>query len=157
MTATTQTKPGACSIVTVERRLTAVIKVQVPMSEIPAAQRSVRGKIAAALPSLNVGPLGHTCTLWRPSTEGWLYMEPGVIVARAFAPAGEVVCSLLPAGRTAHFKLVGSFAGLPGAWQTLLDWCTKEGLKRAGTNWEIYGDTSADPAKQETFLHALLA
>ena len=157
MTATTETNPGPCSIVTVERRLTAVIKAQVPMSEIPATQRSVRAKIAAALPALNAGPLGHTCTLWRPPTDGRLNLEPGVIVARAFEPAGEVVCSVLPAGRIAHFKLVGSFAGLPGAWQTLLDWCAKEGLKRAGTNWEIYGDTSADPAKQETFLHALLA
>jgi effector-binding domain-containing protein len=150
-------KPGDCSIVTVERQLTAVVKTQVPMNEIPQAQRSSRSKIDAALKSLDVGPIGHSCTFWRPPTEGRLYMEPGVVVARAFEPAGEVVPSDLPAGRAAHFLLVGSFEGLPGAWNALLGWCRQEGLKLAGANWEIYGDHNDDPAKLQTSLYALLA
>lgn len=153
----TKTRPGECSIVTVERQLTAVVKARVPMNKIPEAQRSARGKINAAIQSLEVGLLGHTCTLWRPATDGHLDMEPGILVSRVFEPAGEVVPSALPAGRAAHFLLVGSYDGLPGAWQTLFDWCAEKGLKLADINWEIYGDWNDDPSKLETSIHALLA
>lgn len=154
---TTSSKPGECSVVTVERRITAVVKAIVPMAEIPEAQRSSRRKIDAALKSLDVEPVGPSCTLWRPSTDGRLDMEPGVVVSRAFEPVGEVVTSALPAGRAARFLLVGPFDGLSGAWQTLFGWCAKENLKPAGINWEIYGDFNSDPTQQETWVHALLA
>ena len=78
------------------------------------------------------------------------------MVTRAFEAAGEVVPSELPAGRTAHLVLVGPYDGLPGAWRTLLDWCSAENLKLAGTNWQIYRDES-DASRPQTALHALLA
>jgi effector-binding domain-containing protein len=151
----TTTKPGECRIVTVERQLTAAARAQVRIDEIPEMQRSLRRKIKAAVQSLDVGPLGDTCTLWRPLADGRLDLEPGILVARAFDPVGEIVPSALPAGRAAHFLYVGPYAGLSAAWQTLFAWCTREGLKRAGINWEIYGNE--DCAQPETSLHALLA
>jgi hypothetical protein len=158
-TVTDMTKPGPgeCRIVTVERQLTAVAKIQVRIAEIPEAQRSLRRKINAALQSLDVGPLGHSFTLWRPMPDGRLDMEPGVLVSRAFEPVGEVVPSALPAGRAAHFVLVGPYDGLSGAWQTIFAWCAEKGLKLAGVNWEIYGEWNDDPSKLETSMHALLA
>jgi len=72
-------------------------------------------------------------------------------------PVGEVVPSALPAGRAAHFLLVGSYEGIPGAWQTLFAWCAEQRLKLADVNWEIYGEWNDDPAKLETSMHALLA
>jgi len=147
-----------CAIITTERLLTAVVKIHAPMNKLPEAQRSARATIDAALPSLDVGKLGRTCTLWRPPVEGSLYMEPGTMVSRVFAPAGGVVPSALPEGRTAHFLLKGPFDGLPGAWKTLFDWCAAENLKLAGLNWEIYSDwAGVDPAGHETNLYALLA
>ena len=44
-----------CSIVTVDRQLTAVVKAKVPFPEIPMAQRSARAAVDAALPSLEAG------------------------------------------------------------------------------------------------------
>jgi hypothetical protein len=106
----------ACSIVTVDRQLTAVVKATVPFAEIPKAQRSARGAVDAALPSE------------------------------------------LPAGRAAHFQLKGPFDSMPGAWQTLFDWCKAEKLDLAGVNWEIYMPwEGVDPAGLETDLYALLA
>ena len=102
-----------------------------------------------------MAPLGDTCTLWRPLADGKLDLEPGVLVARAFEPVGEVVPSCLPAGRAAHFLYVGPYEGLSAAWQTLFAWCAREGHKRAGINWEIYG--KAESAQPETSLYALLA
>ncbi len=157
MQAITKTGPGECRIVTVERQFTAVVKAMVPMANIPDTQRSSRAKIKAALPSLGVGPVGRSCTLWRPPVDGRLDMELGMIVSRPFEPVGEVVPSALPAGRAAQFRLVGPFDGIPRAWQTLLDWCAGEKLKRANVNWEIYEDWNDDSAKQESSLHVLLA
>ena len=157
MTAKTMTKTGTgeCRIVSVERQLTAVARAQVRIAEIPGTQRSLRRKISAAVGSLDLAPLGDTCTLWRPLADGKLDLEPGVLVARAFEPVGEVVPSCLPAGRAAHFLYVGPYEGLSAAWQTLFAWCAREGHKRAGINWEIYG--KAESAQPETSLYALLA
>jgi GyrI-like small molecule binding protein len=151
------TKPGECEIVTVERRLSAVIRAQVTMAEIPQAERSLRAKLDAAVRSLDVGPLGHTFTLWRPPANGRLDMEPGVLVSRAFAPVGEVVPSALPAGRAARILLRGPYDGIPGAWNKLFAWCAAERLTLAGTNWQVYEDGDDDPAKLTTSMHALLA
>ena len=132
---------STCNIVTVARRHTAVIKADVPFAEIPAAQRASRATLAAVLPTLDVGALDRTCTRWRPPVGGKLAMEMGTIVAHDFAAAGEVIPSDLPAGRAAHFVMRGAFDGLPGAWQTLFQWCEAEKLKPAGINWEIYGSS----------------
>ena len=147
-----------CSIVTVDRQLTAVVKANVPFPEIPNAQRSARAALDAALPSLDAGPLGRPLTRFRTPAKDSLDMEIGTIVGRSFACRGEIVLSDLPAGRAAHYRLEGSFDGMPGAWQTLFAWCEAEKLQLAGINWEIYMPwEGVDPAKLETDLYALLA
>jgi len=147
-----------CSIVTVDRQLTAVVKAKVPFPEIPKAQRSARTAVDAVLPSLEAGPLGRPLTRFRTPAQDMLDMEMGTIVGRSFAARGEIVPSDLPAGRAAHFQLKGPFDGMPGAWQTLFAWCQAEKLELAGINWEIYMPwEDVDPAKLETDLYALLA
>lgn len=149
---------STCSIVTVERQLTAIVKASVPFAEIPGAQRSARAKVGATLPSLEAGPVGRPLTRFRTPADSRLDMEIGSIVARPFAAQGDVMPSDLPAGRAAHFQLKGSFEGMPGAWQTLFEWCKAEKLSLAGINWEIYSPwEGVDPAKLETDLYALLA
>lgn len=148
----------SCTIVTVEPRLTAVVRATVPFAGIPQAQRSARAAVDAALPSLDAGPVGRPCTRFRTPAMQRLEMEIGTIVGRAFRPKGEVVPSDLPAGRAAHFLLKGPFDGMPGAWQALFDWCKAENLALAGINWEIYMPwEGVDPARLETDLYALLA
>lgn len=147
-----------CSIVTVDRQLTAVVRAKVPFPEIPMAQRSARAALDAALPSLDAGPLGRPLTRFRTPAKDALDMEIGALVGRGFAARGEVVPSELPAGRAAHFQLKGPFDGMPGAWQTLFAWCAAEKLELAGINWEIYMPwEGVDPARLETDLYALLA
>ena len=148
----------SCRIMTVERSLTAVVRTKVPFAKIPDAQRSARRAVDAALPSLQAGSVGRPCTRFRTPADSMLDMEIGTVVARPFRAKGEVVPSDLPAGRAAHFLLKGPFDGMPGAWQTLFDWCKAEKLELAGINWEIYMPwEGVDPAKLETDLYALLA
>ena len=141
----------SCSIVTTERQLTAVIRAASPFDKLPETHRTARAALASVLPSLEAGPLGPACTRWTRPTGSVLPMEIGCIVARGFAPRGEVVPSELPAGRAAHLVMTGSFEGLPRAWETLFEWCQKEKLQPAGINWEIYG------AAADAELYALLA
>jgi len=149
--------PGACRIVTVDRQLTAVVKVAAAMSAVPEAERGARRKLSAAMPSFAPEEIGAGFTLWRPPANGVLSMEPGVIVTRDFAPIGEVVPSALPAGRAASFLLKGSYEGMAGAWQTLFDWCKAEKLTLAGVNWQLYGPFTDKTEDLETTLFALLA
>lgn len=149
---------SACRIVRVERQFTAVVRASVAFAEIPDAQRVARAKIDATLPSLEAGPIGRRLTRFRTPAEGRLDMEIGTIVARPFAARADVQVSDVPAGRAAYFRLEGPFDGMPGAWQTLFDWCKAEKLALAGINWEIYSPwEGVDPAKLETDLYALLA
>lgn len=148
---------STCSIVSVERQLTAIVRASVPFAEIPTAQRGARAKVDAALASLAAGSAGRSLTRFRTPSDGRLDMEMGTIVARPFAATGDVVPSELPAGRAAHFQLKGSFEGMQDAWQTLFDWCKAEKLSLAGINWEIYSPwDGVDTAKLETDLYSLL-
>jgi hypothetical protein len=141
----------SCSIVTTERQLTAVIKAKVPFAAIADAQRSARAALAASLSSLDAGEVGRGITRFRPPVDGVLDMEMGSIVTRRFGDRGDIVLSELPAGTAAHYSMKGPFEGLPAAWQTLFEWCAREGLAPGGINWEIYGDG------QDAELYALLA
>jgi hypothetical protein len=154
---TRRKQPSPCSIVTVERQITAAINCSVPLSRIPDAERSVRKTLNAIVSSLDTGTLGREVTLWRTPVNGQIYLEPGVIVAHAFEPEDYVICSELPAGQAVHHLLVGPFDRLPAAWQTVFEWSEKEKLKLAGVNWQIYGERAADPAQQKTWLYALMA
>ena len=145
------------SIVTVDQQHTAVVKSTVAFADLPNAERSARAKIANALPQLDIGPLGDSFTLCRMPKNGIMYLEPGVIVSRAFDSDGDVVPSHLPGGRAVKHVLVGPFEQLPQAWPTLFAWCAFQGLKLEGAFWQVYGPTVADPARQETTLYALLA
>jgi effector-binding domain-containing protein len=144
------------SIATIEMRHTAVVKATVPFADLAKAERFARAKIAETLSRLRIEPAGESFTLCR-SAKGGLYIEPGVIVAAAFTPDGDVVPSHLPAGRAVKQTLVGPFDQLARAWPALFSWCTDQGLRREGTFWQVYGPTAADPARQETTLYALLA
>src|SRR5689334_3247187 len=121
----------SCSIVTVERQLTAVIRAESPFDRIPQAQQSARAALAAALPSLGAGATGAAITRWTRPTGSVLPMEIGVIVGQRFAPRGEIVASELPAGRAVHLSMAGGFENLPRAWETLFHWLQGEKLTPA--------------------------
>jgi GyrI-like small molecule binding domain len=148
------TTESACRIVTVERQFAAVIEANVGMDELMSSQQTLRPKLAAAVRTLDVGAVGHTFTRWRFPVDGRMDLHPGILVARPFAPVGDVVPSELPAGRVAQYLFVGPYDGIPRAWQTLFDWCSTQKLTLAGLNWEIYDETGAVP---QTSMNALLA
>ncbi len=145
-----------CSLVTVARQPTAAVKGEVPYTRMREAHMSARAKLTAALPALKAGETGLFVTRTGMPTKTGLYMEIGLMVSHDFAPVGDVAPSELPAGRAARLHLVGGFEQLPQAWPFLMGWVESKGLKPAGINWEVYGETAADPARQVTELFVLL-
>jgi hypothetical protein len=113
----TGSHPSECCIIAVERQHLAVIKANVPIRDIPQAERSARAKLKTLLPSLNAGTIGHELTLWRPPADGKLSTEIGVIAERRFATEDGIEASEMPAGRTAHYVLNGPYDGMGAAWR----------------------------------------
>jgi len=150
-------KPEECRIVTVVSHAAAVAKAEVSRSGIPAAERSLRAKIAAAVAGCPQGVVGKGFTLFRVLPDGRLDLQPGVLLHGPFTGNGEVEPANLPSGQAVRLLLVGGYEGLAEAWQTVFRWCQEQDLKLANTNWQIYGAWDADPAKLETELFALLA
>jgi effector-binding domain-containing protein len=140
-------------IVDVEQRHVAVVHNRVAMAEIPDAQRRSRQALETALKAAGVAPVGPNLTVWRMPEGGLMDYAPGVFIDTPHLGTGEVQSFTLPAGRAAHVRLTGSYAGLPDAWGRLFKGCN--GRELSGLNWEIY--TSPDGAAEtQTDLYALL-
>jgi len=87
-------------------------------------------------------------------------VEVGVEVEEAFAPAGRVVGSALPAGRAAKTILRGppSPESLGSAHGAVLRWCEANGERPTAVRWEVYGHwREEDPGSFETEIYWLLS
>jgi effector-binding domain-containing protein len=67
-------------------------------------------------------------------------MEVGVEVDIAFDSEGAVLSSQLPGGRIAHATHTTGYDDLRDTYQAIARWCDQMGHRRAGVQWEIYGD-----------------
>jgi effector-binding domain-containing protein len=92
--------------------------------------------------------------------DGQINLEVGVELEAPFAGFGEVVGSALPTGRVASTVHLGPYNHLNLAHQAIRDWCSVQGHKLAGPNWEIYGHWvdawNSDPSKIRTDVFYLL-
>ena len=82
---------------------------------------------------------GHNVMLYKDDVPN---VEVGVQVAGPFPPVGQVVPSVLPAGRVVA---------------TVHRWAAAHGHRLTRVRWEIYGDWSDDPAAVETEIRWQLA
>ncbi len=99
---------------------------------------------------------GVNIVLYRPEGAGQYLMEAGVHVEGEVGAGGGVRVVSTPAGRVATAAYWGPFDGLPEVHRRIAEWCTANGQVAAGTNWEVYGPWSDDPAEQRTDVFWLL-
>lgn len=84
---------------------------------------------------------GHNVMLYRHGVaDGDVAVEVGVQVTAAFAPAGRVVPSIIPATETATTVHRGPIAKIGAAHDAVRAWCRARGRGVTGVSWEIYGD-----------------
>ena len=80
----------------------------------------------------------------------------GVEVVRTFNAEGEVREVETPAGEAAVAVHVGPYDRMKETHDAIHAWRAANNRTFAGKSWEIYGDSSDDPAKVETTIVYLL-
>lgn len=150
---------ASVEVVAVEARRTVVVRETTTWAAFPAVWGGLLDEVYAVVRRPGAGVAD-------PDGPGWrnvmLYkddrptVEVGVLVGEAFAGAGRVVGSFLPAGEVVRTVHRGSYAELGVAHRRVLEWCRASGRRPAGPRWEVYGHWREDPAEVETEISYLL-
>jgi effector-binding domain-containing protein len=138
----------------VEERPTAVIAETTSWESFPPLWRALLSEVWGEVRGNDeVGP-GRNVMLYLDDVP---HVEIGVEAAGPFASLGRVVPSVLPAGRVAMTRIVGSYDEIGAAHGAVVDACTERSLERLGPRWEIYGHHNDASPDQEVEIYHLVA
>jgi effector-binding domain-containing protein len=101
---------------------------------------------------------GHNLFLYHhPARRGDpMAVDFGVQVSGPFEPAGNVRCAETPAGQVAWVVHRGPYAEMGSAHMAIQAWCGAHDRRIGSASWELYGDSTGDPAQLETTVSYLL-
>lgn len=99
---------------------------------------------------------GHNVVVYSGAHGDELTIDAGVEVFTDCTPLGPVRMVSTPAGEVAVATHLGDYAQMGGAYAALDRWCRATGRRRAGVQWEVYGDWDEDPARLRTDVYYLL-
>jgi effector-binding domain-containing protein len=138
----------------------AVVRRRAAAGQLSAVVPEACGTVWKVLKSLGVKGAGRHVAVYRGCEGALIDVEVGAEVPEAFAGHGEVVGSTTPAGDVATVTHFGPYGRLGNAHQAIRDWCTANGRKTAGENWEVYGhwlpEWNEDPSQIRTDVYYLL-
>jgi effector-binding domain-containing protein len=148
------------SVETVSARTLAAARRKVRIEQIGAAWRPALDLVWEFLsqrPGLRGD--GHNVFLYHHPANMQLPMDIdfGVQVTQSFPREGEVFAIETPAGKVATALHVGPYERLGETHGVIHAWAAANKMTFAGKSWEIYGDSSNDPAKLETRVEYLLS
>jgi effector-binding domain-containing protein len=136
---------------------TAVIRSRVPAKELAQFVPAACGEVWSFIRSAGLPRPGRHVALYLDAQGA---VEVGAEVSEPFAGNERVHCSQLPAGRvvtTVHF---GPYGRLSDAHAAIREWCARQGHRRSGVSWEIYGhweeSWNADSSKIRTNVFYLI-
>ena len=99
---------------------------------------------------------GHNVVVYRGGDGSMMTIDAGVEVFTDFADSGEVRRRFTPSGDMATTAHYGEYSDMAAAYKAIEQWCSENGRRPAGVNWEVYGDWDDDPAKRRTDIYFLL-
>jgi effector-binding domain-containing protein len=138
----TAPRTHAVEVAEVEECPTAVVAATITWAELPTTWKGMLDQVWAVLEaSPGLRTTGHNVMLYKDDRPA---VEIGVQVTRRFEPVGDVVPSVLPAGRVARAIHTGPPADLARAHAAVASWCREHALGTTGVRWEIYGDPQPD-------------
>ncbi len=136
---------------------TAVVRAHVPHDGIGAFIGGAFGEVTAALGAAGEQPAGPPFARYHLTADGF-DVEAGFPVAAAFAGAGRVEGSTLPAGRVAKVVHRGGYAEVAHAYEAAVRWVTENSLRQEGDAWETYLDEPSVPEpRTEVFVPCTVA
>lgn len=136
----------------VPSRPTAVVPAATSWETFPSLWKPLLDEVWAAVRSRDGALPGRNVMLYKDDVP---HVEVGVEIDGAFADAGRVVTSALPAGRVATAVHRGPFADVGAAHEAVVAWCDRRGLVRTGVRWEVYGhwdETAPQPRVEVYYL-----
>jgi effector-binding domain-containing protein len=137
------------------RRLAAVRSVTTPQDLRRTISRSL-GIIWPAVREQDVR-FGHNVFVYRNGEPGTMIVELGVEVLGDFTERGEIQIVQTPSGEVATATYYGDdYTQMAPVYEALEQWCTSNGRRTGGVNWEVYGDPAEDPAQTRTDIYFLL-
>jgi effector-binding domain-containing protein len=151
--------PVSVDVKTVHPRRLAAVRCEVTPGTVGSAWGPALDKVWSfirAQPGL--WTTGHNIFLYHHSKEAGapVLCDFGVEVTRTFETAGEVYATETPAGEAAVAVHRGPYDRMNEAYRAIDKWMAANGRESAGHSWEIYGDSTPDPAETETTVVHLL-
>ena len=142
-------------IIQIERRLTAVIPISIPRSEIRSVMGPALQELMEVVAEQKIPRDGAWFAHHFQIDPEIFDFEVGVPVARAIQPQGRVRPSEWPAMTVARTILHGPYGGLPKAWAEFNAWIESNNYKPGPEVWECYlsgPEVDRDPASFRTEL-----
>ena len=139
-----------------DERLTAMIHLVVPRSEIQHVMGPAIQEVYAAIGAQGLQPAGPWFTYHARRPGETFDLEISVPIASPIAPVGRVKPGKLRAAKVARTVYHGPYEGLGDGWGEFMDWLEANGHKEAEDLWECYlvgPETSSNPADWRTELN----
>ena len=147
------------NLVTVRPRRLAAVRREVASGAVGSAWGPALGKVWDFIRSQpGLWTVGNNIFLYQHPTrpDAPIVCDFGVEVTRTFETAGEVYATETPGGEAAVAVHRGPYNSLNEAHDAVRTWMAANRRESAGLSWEIYGDTTPDPADTETTVVYLL-
>lgn len=142
--------PYHVQLASLESIALAVVRRTVARRELSAAVRDGCGRAFDFARRHNLKAGRNVAVYWDSS----ILLEAGVELPTVFLDAEGIVRSATPLGLTAFVTHVGPYEQLGAAHAAIREWCSSNGHRLAGPNWEIYGhwepEWNADPSRIRT-------
>jgi effector-binding domain-containing protein len=139
-------------IVELRGRATAVVDVDAPASELPAALGEAFRLTADAIMASGAAFGGEPFARYLAMGER-IRAEVGFPFVGALRPTGRVRESALPGGQAVMTTHVGSYDELGRAWERGALWAREHGLAFAGPGWECYLSDPNEPGPPVTEIY----
>ncbi|MEW6225424.1 MAG: GyrI-like domain-containing protein [Chloroflexota bacterium] len=152
--------PGSIKVHELHPREVAIIRVEVPMADLPTTMGEAMCEVEAQMREAGVEVSGPPFARYLELAPDRIVAEIGFPVLRPAPHVGRIFPGQLPGGRVATILHVGPYDGLADTYDKLERWLGEAGATAAGPMWEVYWSDPAaepDPSTWRTMIHVPLA
>lgn len=133
-----------------------VTRLRTPAQKLPALLGQHFGAIAAYLQRLEKMPAGPPFVAYYNMDMQDLDVEIGFPVPPGLPAEGEIVSSVIPAGKAASCLYTGPYNEMEPAYAALANWIAQQGLQPSGIAYEFYlndpGETPTEALQTQILM-----